>query len=117
MPTLFVDCDDTLVVWHDSDIKKKGSFNEFISSDWHFNENIVKVIETWAASDGVVIWSGGGVDYAALWRNRFERHIGRNTEIFASTKEVRLPLLGDIVIDDMPIRTCGDFIDASLFKE
>lgn len=106
---LFVDCDDTLVVWDDAALmKQRGAFNEFTSTDWAFNPKVVALIE---ATPTGVIWTGGGIEYARLWLNRLERKLGRRLDGWiALSKYTPLPKAGDTCIDDMPIKVACEVI-------
>ncbi|MDE2103968.1 MAG: hypothetical protein KGL39_42420 [Patescibacteria group bacterium] len=56
---LFVDIDNTLVRW-------TGPGDQ----DWHRNDGVVRYMEQWQADNAggvIVIWSHGGLEYAAKW--------------------------------------------------
>lgn len=101
---LFIDCDDTLVIWDDKTIQRKGPFNEYTSTDWSFNQRLIDwMLEKETELGPVIIWSGGGRQYAELWLSRLERHVGRSLSFTARAKDINLIRDGDIVVDDMPL--------------
>ena len=53
--TLFVDVDDTLIIWDDA---PEGP----VSMTWHPNADVIAAIDLWKGP--VVIWSTGGAYYA-----------------------------------------------------
>ncbi len=91
---LFVDSDDTLVLWNDS---------EAIQNGYELNGALFEYIFNWREvnPDGVVIlWSGGGDVYADTWHNRLDP----DGEIFdfCLGKFRMIPDGCDIFVDDMP---------------
>lgn len=106
---LFIDCDDTLVTWLDEynmpleGQNPHGGGNQ----NWRFNPDLVKTIMAWVEADPklqVVIWSGGGADYARDWLERLFAwsEDGPPANFFSMWKNVKLPREYDVVVDDMP---------------
>lgn len=93
---IYIDCDDTL--YH---CKDDGS--------WEFDSNILEIIR----HNPVVIWSGGGKDYASMWLNRVENYLGYKLDACASAKVVTLPVVGDVCIDDQPISVVATLLHYS----
>ena len=98
---LFVDCDDTLVLFEGDGPHPYGAYDE----EGTPNRPLIDRVN--AFEGHVVVWSGGGSEYA-----RFigERYLSR--EFLALAKDVdglALVRPGDIVVDDQPIsaRTHG----------
>ncbi len=94
MSTLFVDVDDTLILY-DDDLPRDPVLGHSIP-----NEPLVKRIQAW---DGpVVIWSAGGEEYA---RSAGRRALGDVTFTALEKDPVgySLVLPGDVVVDNDPI--------------
>lgn len=92
---LFVDIDDTLVTWLGSgggDVHPYGAGAEA----WRVNEAVRAYVKTWPGK--VVVWSGGGADYAEMWARRLLPGL----EWVAMSKHNPDPLPGDVFIDDSP---------------
>lgn len=89
MPTLYIDVDDTLVKWGDV-------LEGRITESWEPNEAVIRYAEQW---DGdVVVWSGGGREYARTWGHRLLSHVRHKT----ASKFPLVPTPGDVCIDDSP---------------
>jgi len=94
MSTLYIDIDDTLVTW----LSDEGGPHPYghAAKDWRVNADVLAVAETW---DGpLVVWSGGGRDYAEMWARRLLPHL----QWTAEAKFNAIPGPGDLFIDDMP---------------
>jgi len=79
------DCDDTLITWLE---------NGRAVPDW----NIIKLMR-WFQENGhdVIVWSGGGVDYAKEWVEKFNLYWpGNDPRVIEKGSEVV-----DLAIDDM----------------
>lgn len=89
MPNLFVDCDYTLILWRDT----RG-----LTSKYDINEELVQAVNGFVDDTGygLVVWSGGGLDYAARWA----RMCFPGERYTALAKDNELPLAGDICVDD-----------------
>ena len=100
MARLFVDCDDTLVIWLDGDDQPLEGQNPYGggSQTWKFNDDLIRAIEE-RHGGYIVVWSGGGEDYARRWLDRLGW-----TEAEAISKDISLPEPGDLCIDDQPIK-------------
>ncbi len=104
MARLFVDCDDTLIIWldeHDQPLEGQNPYGGG-SQRWEFNDELVRAIEDAQGGEfigaEVVVWSGGGADYAGRWRDRIWGFAS------AASKDLRLPGPDDLCIDDQPIK-------------
>ncbi len=101
---LFIDCDDTLVLWLDErGMPLKGENPMGVNShdgNWKPNTRLILEIEKWVEINPhleVIVWSGGGDFYAGGWGQRLLHHI----EHVAYAKDTRVPMVNDIAIDDM----------------
>ncbi len=103
MMTLFVDVDDTLILWLD----EGGQHDPFgiVGDAWKPNTRLILEIERWVdthPNDRVVVWSGGGEDYARMWGQRVLHHIPHKA-IEKAGPTLYLPFSTDLCIDDMMI--------------
>lgn len=99
MNTIFVDCDDTLVVWHDEVNQDKELWIR--GSNYDLNHDLiglVKCIQSTHPEWTLVIWSGGGVEYAERWA----RECGFR-DFLTVPKDMRTPNGNDFCIDDMEL--------------
>lgn len=118
MKRLFVDCDDTLVTWLDEfDMPIEGQ-NPYGggAQRWRFNQGVVSAVERWVKESpggAVVIWSGGGADYARAWRDR----AFPSGPIGFASKDTRVPAPGDIVVDDQMIKTRARYLSVQQFVD
>lgn len=99
-PGLFVDCDDTLILYLDPDgnVDESGPHPYGAGADKYIhNERLIAGIRRWRErNDGpVVIWSGGGGDYAAA----FAVETGVVCDS-ALAKDSSVPRDGDLCVDD-----------------
>ena len=103
MHNLFVDIDDTLILWDGN------------TYDYKVNDNLVQgIIDFRQKNRGskIIIWSGGGKDYAQLWTRKLD--LDRYDIInLMKIEQVVLQWVkeGDIIIDDEmeKYRTHGPF--------
>jgi hypothetical protein len=98
---IFIDVDDTLVLWQDIDPNGEGVQNYYADS-WLPNTRLIEGIKERAKiypAQATVVWSGGGMQYAEMWVDR----LGLRDLVIVMEKNVKIPKLGDIVIDDMSI--------------
>jgi len=95
---LFVDCDDTLIIWEGAG---DGPHPYGAGAEgYHVNEPLVRAIGALLQRNqdiDLFIWSGGGRGYAQTWAN--EVHF--DPEPTALAKDTGLVRAGDIVVDDM----------------
>jgi hypothetical protein len=97
---IFVDVDDTLVLWQTNSLKPDG---EYLGTPYTYNRPLIAALKchyTDHPGAMIVIWSGGGRSYA----KRFAEQIFGGRHIVTLGKEpdtVSLIRDGDIVIDDM----------------
>lgn len=119
MRRLWVDCDDTLVRWLGEDGQALEGQNPYGggSERWEANAELVEAIRAWmraneADDPRLIVWSGGGYDYARVWADRIlpgEWHM-------AVSKDIALPQYEDVCVDDAPIKvratlyTPADFV-------
>ena len=109
---LFVDCDDTLVIYEND--RPINPYGAVYGEPYRLNTDLIEAIDGW---DGpVFIWSGGGVEYARRW--------GR--EIWPSFHDWGVPLGKDIeayslvrpndtCVDDLPLNVPGTVMTADEF--
>lgn len=98
---LFVDVDDTLVRWLGGTDPHPYGYG---AEKWEVNEAVLAYIRAWKKENPygyVVIWSGGGADYAETWAQRLlPGEFG-----VAVGKQPVFPLQdSDTFIDDSPYR-------------
>lgn len=95
MPRLFVDVDDTLILW-------PGLGSLLDEEDWPKpNFDVIEFVERWdrANPDGkVIVWSLGGADYARKWA--YTLLPGHYEDAY--DKHPKPHLNGDLYIDDDP---------------
>lgn len=97
MSKLFVDCDDTLVLWPKDATRPDGLFS---GDKYELNRDLIGFVNCMLDEHReyeLVIWSGGGVSYAQRWAEMAFPE--RNWSIAA--KDMRMPEGEDICIDDM----------------
>ena len=96
MRRIFIDCDDTLILYQSVG---PNPFGFYMETPYEVNTELVQRIRNWAAQnpdDSIFIWSGGGEGYAKMWMNRL-----RLGDIAVPLgKEPDLIRDGDIVVDD-----------------
>lgn len=92
--TLYIDIDDTLVTWL-SDTDEPHPYGHS-AKGWKMNEKVYAYANAWVGK--IVVWSGGGKDYAEMWANRLLPDL----EWTAHSKFPAIAKLGDVFIDDMP---------------
>ncbi len=98
IPRLFVDCDDTLVLWPEK--PAEGSplyYGDKYTLNVALMNAIAEVADEYA---DVIIWSGGGKDYASMWARR----LGWEDWVRSMAKDINAPIESDICIDDQPIK-------------
>ena len=98
MPTLYVDCQNTLLL---------ASTQFAAGSDtWQTNWDVVAAIERWQqqGTGNVVLWSERGYEDAERWRRRVLPHL---PGIECLAKDARLPVVSDVLIDDVPLNAKG----------
>lgn len=97
MTRLFVDVDDTLILW------PKVAESRYVVADVpRPNEAVIRFVERWARYQGekgeVIVWSLGGQEYAAKWGAALLSCPHR-----ALSKDQLIPDRGDLFIDDDPL--------------
>jgi len=84
MATLYIDVDDTLVIW--------GADGE----SWEINGSVIEFAKRWEGK--IVVWSGGGLDYADTWARRALPMVK-----WTASPKFNPPVKdGDVFIDDSP---------------
>lgn len=98
MPRLFVDCDDTLVLWEAEHLNQDRTL--WVRDKYELNMALIGDINCFLQHHEdyqLVVWSGGGVDYASIWAARC--HFSPRAVILP--KDMRTPTDQDICVDDM----------------
>lgn len=109
---LFVDCDDTLILWDQAADETSGLY---YGDRYRPNTSLIEAIEQFARMSpdtDIYVWSGGGVDYAGRWAGLFLQNISIKGWL---SKNIRLPDSYDVCVDDMPIVTNGKTLSPSQF--
>ncbi len=101
---LYVDCDDTLVLWLDGDGDVAEGPNPYGTDGdrWKANAELVEAIGEWERNTPggeIILWTGGGKAYARVWEQRIYPEAAD-----AISKDMRIPGADDLCIDDMPIK-------------
>ncbi len=102
-PRIFIDCDDTIVIWLDErgePLKGENPMGLRAEGNWKPNTRLILEIEKWVENNPtseVIVWSGGGDWYALQWGQRLLHHIKHE----AYAKDTRIPTVYDFAIDDM----------------
>ncbi len=103
MPNLFVDVDDTLALY---DKAGPNPYGIYLGTPWSPNQPLIDGIRRFAEDNSealIVIWSGGGKDYAKQW----SEVLGLDDLMVPMDKSAKLARElvkdGDIAIDDMPV--------------
>lgn len=103
MKRLFVDVDDTLVLYNKVGPNPLGLY---MGTPYSFNTRLVDGIREFHRENPaslIVIWSGGGKDYASMWAFS----LGLSAFITPMTKDIEsikvMVREGDVVIDDEPV--------------
>lgn len=100
---LFLDVDNTLVLWKD----QKHPWDDGFEDEYRPNHALIEAASEFIEkhSGRIIVWSGGGEVYAGLWRDRL---FGNNRkELAAASKQPGLIRPDDIVVDDMPELTAN----------
>lgn len=107
MIRIFVDVDDTLINWlKDGEVLAGPNPYGVSSDDGAINHALVDAVHVWLLrrhmtreDPRLVVWSGGGQDYATTWADRaFPGHWHLTAFKRAGWAEP-----GDVVVDDQPI--------------
>lgn len=118
MSRLFVDCDDTLVIWQPENRKRADGL--YMGDEWGSNDPLIDAIKAYLANNTdtqLIIWSGGGLNYADLWGRRILNQAGVHGWI-ALSKDNRLPRDGDLCIDDIELTlSSGEVVHPDYFIE
>ena len=113
MPKLFVDVDDTLVLYEGREPGPNPLGLE-IGHDFRVNEKLIAAIKIWVRRNPggqVVVWSGGGEDYARAAAERFIPGVAM-WHFTKGGQNLRLPGQEDVVVDDSPFDLGLDEVDA-----
>lgn len=95
MRRLFVDCDDTLILW-----ERRSGFVEVITGEYKINTDLIGQVLNFLKHNPdfeLVVWSHGGVDYAGDWALQC---FGGLVKYTIEPKEPGIAAIGDMVIDD-----------------
>ncbi len=99
---IFIDCDDTLLIY--DSIGERHPLGYLQGESYHINESLVDSIRAWAYDNPcsmVVVWSGGGADYARTVTNIVFPYTHGIQTMKKDRTTFYLVRAGDIVIDDM----------------
>ena len=114
MARLFVDVDDTLILWDVSEVSRSGLYQ---MDGYKINDALRTAVIKAVNADPdlqLYIWSGGGVDYAAMWAGRV---FGGGLPWRALSKDINIPMLDDVCIDDQPIQVSGTLLTWQQFVD
>lgn len=67
-PVLFLDVDDTLVLWCDGKCEHSDHPFGWDAEGWMPNQDLIELAKSWKGN--IIVWSGGGKDYAEMWGRR-----------------------------------------------
>lgn len=103
MPRLF---DDTLVIWHDS-ARRTQDKTLWVREEHELDAALIEAVRNFLVTHPgwtLVVWSGGGVSYAARWAAMaFGDTTSAGAGYLVMSKDTTEPVSGDICVDDMPI--------------
>ena len=105
MVTIFVDVDDTLVLYDDSHGPGPHPYGVKYGVPWEPNKPLIQGIkEVSRLGFPVIVWSGGGRQYAQqwVWDLELEHYVAGALEKSPDALHT-LPKAGDIVINDLPV--------------
>ena len=100
---IFIDIDDTLILWDSPGIHPYGGKN--LGDESEVNESLVTHARRHAEEGHqLIFWSGGGKDYAEEMVTWLIPDLAENA-IFLTKNKTAFPLVqpDDIVVDDQPI--------------
>lgn len=106
-PRLFVDVDDTLVIYEE-DGNDAHPYGVYLGQPWHANKRLIQGIKNFREENPealIVIWSGGGKQYAQEWAEQLDLiqyDIVTMDKGFRNIEEMVRPGT-DIVVDDMEL--------------
>ena len=112
MRRLFVDCDDTLVLWQY--VEREDGL--YYATPWQRNDDLIATVRRFVddhPDTELVIWSGGGAVYAARWAVLFFDGV----ECVPEDKNIHYPQPGDICVDDQPLRVACPIYTPEEFME
>ncbi len=110
---LFVDCDDTLVIYRNTDFI--NPYGHYMGTPFDPNIQLIASIEQVHDIVDLFIWSGGGKDYARMWGDMFFGGI-EWTPLLKDQDTFPLVRATDVVIDDQPIITEGHYYSPYEFE-
>lgn len=96
MAYLFIDCDDTLILWNNA----KNEDGIYRGDKYEINHGLRGDVECFLTTHPeyeLVVWSGGGIHYAHRWAEMCFPH----THFKILPKDMRVPVGKDICVDDM----------------
>jgi hypothetical protein len=113
MPRLFIDVDDTLVLYTE---RKAGPNPLGLERDMNFSVNteLIDAIMLWCRHNPngqVVVWSGGGAAYARSAGDRFIPGVAA-WYFSKGGKNLTLPNQDDLLVDDSPTELGLGDVDA-----
>ena len=113
--TLFIDVDDTLVLWLTRDSAEGPHPYGAGAQGWARNQALLDAVERWRVSrplEAVVVWSGGGREYAERWRDQLMPEAEH-----ALNKDIRLPGPADVCVDDQYLKVSAQLLTWQEFVE
>jgi hypothetical protein len=108
---LFLDCDDTLIRYQDTSNDTHHYGVLLHGTPWSPNEDLLARVREFAATYPtalVVIWSGGGAEYAEQCARMLQLDDIGASYFIKDRSTMFLVREGDIVIDDQPLRCDGE---------
>ena len=115
MRRLFIDCDDTLVIYeNDNPINPYGSL---LGEPYRLNTDLIEVVKSWEGQ--VFVWSGGGLEYAQAWaREAFgDEFDDWGVPLIKDESTFGLVRVGDVCVDDQPLDLPGSVMTSEAFLE
>jgi len=112
---VFVDCDDTLVLWLGEEGQPLEGQNPYGggAERWRWNHQLVGfllVLEFMMPEAEIVIWSGGGEQYARTWRDRLAAVFPVVEGWACASKDTRVPTAEDTCIDDAELTVPAEVV-------
>ena len=133
MPRLFVDCDDTLVLWLNEDGQPLEGQNPYGggSDKYELNQALIDAVVDFLDTNldwELVVWSGGGSQYAKVWADRcfpFKTLYDEDARgvrgwllsAHVRTKDIALPTADDTCVDDQVLGVAGSCLTWQAFVE
>lgn len=106
MTKLFIDVDDSLVIYHDALADKPHPYGVYEGLPWEPNTRLIEGIRAWSVTNPhglIIVWSGGGYQYADYWAKKLLPDL---KVVCLSKTKVAMTLVSakDIVVDDQELK-------------